>query len=57
MTSSISTLCSGPYIQVIKSLGYHLSGCWLHCTGGRFIKVVIKIGLSVLIFNVYKSRD
>ena len=34
MTSRISTLCSGCYMQVIKSLGHHLSGRWLHCTGG-----------------------
>ena len=28
MTSRISTLCSGRYMQVIKSLGHHLSGRW-----------------------------
>ena len=38
MTFRISTLCSGRYMQVIKRLGYHLSGCWLHCTGGRYIE-------------------
>ena len=36
MTSSISTLCSGHYMQVIKSLGHHLSGRWSGCTGGRY---------------------
>ena len=30
-----STLCSGRYMQVIKSLRYHLSDCWWRCTGGR----------------------
>ena len=38
MTSSISTLCSDRYIQVIKGLGHHLSGRWLRCTGGRCIE-------------------
>ena len=38
MTSRISTLCSGRYIQVIKSLGHHLSGCWSRRTGGRYIE-------------------
>ena len=38
MTSRISTLCSGHYMQVIKSLGHHLSGRWLHCTVGRYIE-------------------
>ena len=38
MTSRISTLCSGCYMQVIKSLGHHLSGHWLCCTGGRYIE-------------------
>ena len=38
MTSRISTLCSGCYMQVIKSLGHHLSGRWSRCTGGRYIE-------------------
>ena len=38
MTSSISTLSSGHYIQVIKSPGHHLSGCWSRCTCGRYIE-------------------
>ena len=38
MTSWISTLCSGLYMQVIKSLRYHLSGRWSRCTGGRCIE-------------------
>ena len=38
MTSRISTLCSGRYMQVIKSLGHHLSGRWSRCTGGRYIE-------------------
>ena len=38
LTSRASTLCSGCYIQVIKSLGYHLSGCWSCCTCGRYIE-------------------
>ena len=38
MTSWISTLCSGRYMQVIKSLKYHLSGGWSRCTGGRHIE-------------------
>ena len=38
MTSRISTLSSGHYMQVIKSLGNHLSGCWLRCTGGHYIE-------------------
>ena len=38
MTSRISTLCSGHYMQGIKSLGYHLSGRWLRCTVGRYIE-------------------
>ena len=32
-----STLCSGRYMKVIKSLRYHLSGRWLRCIGGRYI--------------------
>ena len=36
MTSRISTLYSGPYMQVIKSLGHHLSGRWSRFTGGRY---------------------
>ena len=48
MTSRISTLCSGRYIQVTKSLGHHLSGRWSRCTGGRFKKVVVKKGLTVI---------
>ena len=38
MTSTISTLCSGCYMQVIKSLGHHVSGCWSRCTGNRYIE-------------------
>ena len=38
MTSRISTLCNGRYMQVIKSLGYHLSGRWSLCTGGCHIE-------------------
>ena len=38
MTSRISTLCSGRYMQVIKSLGHHLSGRWSRRTGGRYIE-------------------
>ena len=38
MTSGMSTLCSGCYVQVIKSLEHHLSGRWLHCTGGCYIE-------------------
>ena len=38
MTSGMSTLYSGCYMQVIKSLGHHLSGSWLRCTGGRYIE-------------------
>ena len=34
MTSRISTLCSGRYMQVIKSMGHHLSGRGSRCTGG-----------------------
>ena len=37
-TSRIITLCSGCYMQVIKSLGHHLNGCWLCCTGSRHIE-------------------
>ena len=38
MTSRISTLCSGRYMQVIKCLGHHLSGHWSRCTGVRYIE-------------------
>ena len=38
MTSRISTLCSGCYMQVTRSLGHHLSGQWLCCTGGHYIE-------------------
>ena len=38
MTSRISTLCSGRYMQVIKCLGHHLSRRWSRCTGGRYIE-------------------
>ena len=38
VTSKISTLCSGRFMQVIKSLGHHLSGRWSHCIGGRYIE-------------------
>ena len=37
MTSRINTLCSGRYMQVIKSLGHHLSGRWSRCTFDRYI--------------------
>ena len=36
MTSRISTLYSGRFMQVIKSLGHHLCGRWSRCTGGRY---------------------
>ena len=36
MTSRISTLYSGCYMQVIKILGHHVSGRWSRCTGGRY---------------------
>ena len=36
--SWISTLSSGCYMQVIKSLGHHLSGRWSRCTGGHYIE-------------------
>ena len=39
MNSRISTLCSGRYMQVIKSLGHHLSGLWSRCTGGHYIEI------------------
>ena len=38
MTSKISTLCNSYYLQVIKSLGHHLSGRLSRCTGGRYIE-------------------
>ena len=38
MTSRISTLDSGCFMQVIKSLGHHLSGRWSRCTGGHYIE-------------------
>ena len=38
MTSRISALCSGRCMQVIKSLGHHLSGRWWRCTGGCYIE-------------------
>ena len=38
MTSKISTLCSDRYMQLIKSLGHHLSGRWLRCTCDRYIE-------------------
>ena len=38
MTFRISTLCNGRYMQAIKSLDRYLSGCWLRCTGGRYIE-------------------
>ena len=38
MTSTISTLCSGCCMQVIKCLGHHLSDRWSRCTGGRCIE-------------------
>ena len=34
MTSRIRTFCNGRYMQVIKSLGHHVSGRWLRCKGG-----------------------
>ena len=36
MTSRISTWSSDCYMQVIKSLGHHLSGRSSRCTGGRY---------------------
>ena len=38
MTSRISTLCIGCYMQVIKSLRHHLSGRWSHGTDGCYIE-------------------
>ena len=38
MTSRISTFYSSRYMQVIKSLGYHLSDRWSRCTSGRYIE-------------------
>ena len=38
MISRIRTLCSGHYMQVIKSLRHHLSGYWLRCTGGHYVE-------------------
>ena len=38
MTSRISVLCRIRCMQLIKSLGHHLIGCWSHCTGGRYIE-------------------
>ena len=38
MTSRISTLYSGHYMQGIKRLGYHLSGRWSRYTVGRYIE-------------------
>ena len=38
MTFSISTLCNGRYMQVIKSLDHYLGGRWPRCTGGRYIE-------------------
>ena len=38
MNSSISTLRSGRYTQVIKNLGHHSSGLLSRCTGGRYIE-------------------
>ena len=35
MTSRMSTLCSGRYMQEIRNPGYHLSGRWSRCAGGR----------------------
>ena len=37
-TSRISTLCSGRYMQVIKSLGHHLNSRGLRCTGDRYME-------------------
>ena len=42
MTSRISTLCSDRYMQVIKSLGHHLSGRRSRCTGGCYIERSLK---------------
>ena len=36
VTSRISTLFSGCYIQLTKCLGHHLSGCWSRCTGSHY---------------------
>ena len=38
LTSRISTLCSGCYTQVVKSVGHHLCGCWSRCTGDCYIE-------------------
>ena len=38
MASTISTLCSGCYMQVMKSLGHHLSDRWSRCTVGCYIE-------------------
>ena len=38
MTSRLSILCNGLYMEVIKSLGHHLSGRWSRCTGGHYIE-------------------
>ena len=38
MTSRLSILCNGRYMEVIKNLGHHLSGRWSRCTGGRYIE-------------------
>ena len=38
MTSKTSTLCSGRYMQVIKSLGHQLSSRWSRCTSSRYIE-------------------
>ena len=38
MTFMISTLRSVRYMQVIKSLGHHVSSRWSCCTGGRYIE-------------------
>ena len=38
MTFRISTLCTGRYMQVIKSLDHHLKGRWSRCTGGHYIE-------------------
>ena len=38
MTSRITSLSSGRYMQLLKSLEHHLSGRWSCCTGGRCIE-------------------
>ena len=48
--SRISTLRSGHYMQVIKSLGHQASGRWLRCTGGHSLTVSSICHRSVLVY-------